>query len=72
MISLLTFEENNESRNTDEQIDEILKPGPLSEDEIHHIPVASHPIAECNETPVKGTDYHKDERRFVQCFHVER
>jgi hypothetical protein len=55
-------EEKSERRETDKQIDEIFNSRPLTEKQIHDIPVAAHPITDCDETPIETADDEENER----------
>ena len=54
-------ENKSDRREADEQVDEILKPHPLAEQEVHDIPVAAQITANAHETPVKTADDDDDE-----------
>jgi hypothetical protein len=55
-------EEKSERRETDKQIDEILNRRPRAKEEIHDIPVAAHPVANRDETPIETADDEENER----------
>lgn len=58
----LMVENKSEGRETDEHIDEVLKPHPRAKKEIYDVPVSAHIAADSNETPVEATDDDEDER----------
>lgn len=55
-------EEEDECRDTDQQVDERLNRRPRAEEEIYNIPIAAHVRSECDETPIESADYGKSER----------
>jgi len=59
----MSLKDENDCRNTDEQVHKILDGRPHAEDEIHDIPIAAHPISYRNETPVESTDNYENKRR---------
>ena len=63
---LLEREEKDERREANKQVDEILNRRPCAEEEIHDIPVAAHPVPECDETPVETADDHEEVLNIVQ------
>ena len=70
MIPFFAFEDKDERRDADENVDEILKPRQRAENEIHDVPVATQPIAEPGETPIESADDEENECCFMQCFHA--
>ena len=59
-------EEQDESAETNEQVDEPFDLRPIAEDHIDYIPVVAHVTAKSDETPVEAADNDEDERESVQ------
>ena len=65
------IETENQRRETDEQIDKILKPWPRAEKEFHNVPIAAQIAAERDKTPVESADDHENECDTMQFFHED-
>lgn len=58
----LVREEEDERRETDQQVDESLDRRPGAEEEIHDVPIAAHIRPERHEAPVEAADDDECER----------
>lgn len=66
---LLVREEERKCRDTDDQIDEILK-SRWEAEELHNIPISTHVRSDPYETPVECTNDREDECGNMQSFHT--
>jgi len=62
----LVRRDEDDRREADEQVDEVLESRPLAEEEVHYVPIATHPTTERNETPVEAADDDKNKCDTVQ------
>jgi hypothetical protein len=64
------LEEEYESRETNENVDQPLKPRHRAKNEVDYVPVAACEAANTDEPPVEAADNEEPPSDFVQCLHI--
>lgn len=63
---LLVSDKEDDGREADEQVDDVLHARPLAEDEFYDVPVIGSEIAKRDKPPVEAADDDEDKRDTVQ------
>ena len=63
-------EADDECRETDEQVYDVLNRRPRADEEVHNVPIAAGPVPYRNETPVEAAHDKEDKRDTMESLHV--